>query len=66
MYSVFRQLENGELVHVAFRDDLEQAVQLVKTLNSDWPGEYEVRDSRTAAVRYVSSVGREVATEASV
>lgn len=45
MHSVFKQLENGELEHVAYRDELEQAVQLVETLSARWPGEYVVRDS---------------------
>lgn len=45
MYSVFRRLGSGEFVHVASRDELEQAVQLVEALNSIWPGEYVVRDS---------------------
>ncbi len=45
MYRVFKRLENGELEHVAFRDELEQAVQLVETLSAQWPGEYAVRDS---------------------
>jgi hypothetical protein len=42
---VFKQLENGELEHVAYRDELEQALQLVETLCAHWPGEYVVRDS---------------------
>lgn len=45
VFRVFRQLENGEFVHVASRDELEQAVQLVEALNAHWPGEYVVRDS---------------------
>jgi hypothetical protein len=45
VYSVFKQLENGELEHVAYRDELEQPVQLVEALNAHWPGEYVVRDS---------------------
>ena len=45
MYSVLKQRENGELEHVAFRDELEQAVQLIETLRAHWPGEYVVRDS---------------------
>jgi hypothetical protein len=47
VYSVFRQLWNGELLHVASRDELEQAVQLVEKLKALWPGEgeYVVRDS---------------------
>ena len=45
MYSVFKQLENGELEHVAYRDELEQAVKLVEALYAHWPEEYVVRDS---------------------
>lgn len=45
MYSVFRQVENGEFIHVASRDDIETAVQLIQALNSHWPAEYVVRDS---------------------
>ena len=45
MYRVFRQLENGEFVHVGSRDELEQAFQLVEELKVFWPGEYAVRDS---------------------
>ena len=45
MYRVFRQLENGELVHVAWRDQLEQAVTLVEAFRDGFPGEYLVRDS---------------------
>jgi hypothetical protein len=33
VYSAFKQTENGEFVHVASRNDLKQAVQLVETLN---------------------------------
>ena len=45
MYSVFKQFENGEFLHVASRDELEQAVQLVGAFKVHWPGEYAVRDS---------------------
>lgn len=51
MYNVLKQLENGEFVHVASRDELEQAVQLAQSLNVHWPGEYEVRDSPLGRVR---------------
>jgi hypothetical protein len=59
MYSVFKQLENGEFVHVASRDELGQAVNLAHALNAEWPGEYEVRDSHTALVRLMGSSARE-------
>jgi len=45
VYSVFVQLGDGEFLHVASRDDLEKAVQLVKALKASWPQEYVVRDS---------------------
>jgi hypothetical protein len=45
VYSVFVQLGDGEFLHVASRDDLEQATQLAKELNSKWPQKYVVRDS---------------------
>jgi hypothetical protein len=52
VYTAFKQLENGEFIQVASRDQLEEAVQLVDLLNAAWPGEYEVRESDTKAVRY--------------
>jgi len=45
VYSVFVQLGDGEFLHVASRDDLEKAVQLVEALKAFWPQEYVVWDS---------------------
>ena len=45
MYSVFRQLGNGEFLQVATRDELERAVQLTRGLKALWPGAYLVQDS---------------------
>jgi|HubBroStandDraft_6_1064221.scaffolds.fasta_scaffold84312_2 hypothetical protein len=59
MYNVLKQLENGEFVHVASRDELGQAVKLAHALNEEWPGEYEVRDSHTALVRLMQSSAQE-------
>jgi len=59
MYSVLKQLENGEFVHVASRDEFEQAVRLAHALNAEWPGEYEVRDSHATLVRLLWSLGCE-------
>ncbi len=56
MYSLFKQLENGEFVRVASRDDLEQAAQLAQDLNVHWPGKYEVRNSLSEVVQSTSSV----------
>jgi hypothetical protein len=55
MYSVFKQLENGEFVPVAaLLDGLPQAVELVEALSAFWPGKYEVRDSHAEAVMYLT------------
>jgi len=59
MYNVLKQLENGEFVHVASRDNLEQAVQLAESLNAEWPGDYEVRDSHSEIVRLLFSPARD-------
>ena len=45
VYSVFTKLGDGEFLYIASRDDLKQAVQLVKELDTNWPHEYVVRDS---------------------
>ena len=45
MYSVHVQLGDGEFLHVASRDELEQAVQLLEAFKTNWPGKYVVRDS---------------------
>jgi CBS domain-containing protein len=43
VYRVFRKLEHGESVHVASRDELEGAVDLVRQLKSLWPGQYLIK-----------------------
>jgi hypothetical protein len=45
VYRVFKQLKDGDFLHVATRDGLEEAVQLARALKALWPGSYEVRDS---------------------
>ncbi len=59
MYNVLKQLENGEFVDVASRDNLEQAVQLAESLNALWPGDYEVRDSHSETARLLFSLERD-------
>ena len=43
MYRVFRKVENDESLHVASRDELKQAVQLVGQLKTLWPGQYVIK-----------------------
>jgi hypothetical protein len=45
VYTVFVRLADGKFLHVASRDDLEEAKQLVQELKAYWPQEYVVRDS---------------------
>jgi hypothetical protein len=44
MYTVLTRLGNGELILVASREDMNQAVRLAQSLNASWPREYVVRD----------------------
>lgn len=55
MYTAFKQLENGEFARVASRDELEEAVQLMESLNAVWPGAYEVRESHSQTVSYATN-----------
>ena len=50
MYRVLAQLEDGEYLHVACRNELQEAVQLIEGLNAYWPREYVLRDSRGSDV----------------
>jgi CBS domain-containing protein len=43
VYRVLRKLENDESLHVACRDELEQALQLVRELKGLWPGQYVIK-----------------------
>jgi hypothetical protein len=45
MYSVFTKLSDGEFIFIQSLDEIEQAAQLVKELNANWPHDYVVRDS---------------------
>jgi hypothetical protein len=48
-YKIFRKLETGELLLLASFDDLDQAKELVQSLNEHWPGDYSVQDSVSGA-----------------
>ena len=63
MFIVLKQLENGEFVHVASRDDLQNALQLAQALKEHWPGDYEVRDSHSQLVEPAASAHRESTSE---
>ena len=57
MYSVFKQLQNGDFVLVGSRGNLEQAMHLVQALKAHWPGIYEVREGKAEVIPFPS--GRE-------
>ena len=46
MYSIFTKLEDGEFLFVASREELDQAEQVVREFNANWPNEYVIRDSQ--------------------
>jgi hypothetical protein len=52
VYKVFTKLGDGKWMYVATREDLDQAVQLVESLNASWPREYVVRDSQGNGVTF--------------
>jgi len=43
-FKVFRELDNGDLVHVATHNDVEEAEALVQALKEHWPGVYMIRE----------------------
>jgi len=47
MYTVFRKLETGDLMHIASRVSLEEACELIARIKSLWSegGEYVVQDA---------------------
>jgi hypothetical protein len=47
-YEVWRKLDNGERICVAVCGDRRQGDQLARSLNQDWPAEYEVLKVVTA------------------
>ena len=42
VYRMFKKIEDNVSVHVASRDELEQAVQLAQELKTLWPGQYVI------------------------
>jgi hypothetical protein len=46
MYRIFAQLDDGQFLFVARRDELDVAIELIDGLNAYWPREYVVRDSQ--------------------
>lgn len=55
MYKVFRVDGRNDLIEVASRQQLREALQVVEALYSHWPGEYIVRDSDGNEVFHDSS-----------
>jgi hypothetical protein len=41
-YQIVRELENGELMLVARREDKEDAARLIESLEEHWPGKYSI------------------------
>jgi hypothetical protein len=48
-YDILRRMENGEVLPIASRRDLEEAKELAESLNAYWPAEYIVRECASGA-----------------
>ena len=46
-YDILRKLENGEVLPIASRGDLDEAKELAESLNCYWPAEYIVREPQS-------------------
>jgi len=46
-FNVFRKLDDGQVLHVASRRDVEQAEHLVAELNNTFPGNYGYREANS-------------------
>jgi len=57
MYRVFVELEGGDSLFVAHREDLEEAIQLVEGLSAYWPRKYVVRDSEGCEIDLTTYTG---------
>ena len=61
MYRIFRQLENGEFLHVVSLDEFEEAVRFVEALNTLWPAKYEVRNSEGNDINFKNNLSERMA-----
>ncbi len=48
-YDILRRMENGEMLPIASRRNLEEAKELAESLNAYWPAEYIVRECASGA-----------------
>lgn len=42
-FNIFRKFEDGEILLIAWRQDMEQAEQLAREFMENWPGEYGIQ-----------------------
>jgi hypothetical protein len=43
-YKILRELDDGEFLWMASRDNPEEAKQLIESFREHWPGEYVIRE----------------------
>jgi hypothetical protein len=53
-FNVYRRLDNGEIVHVAWRREAEQADKLMQDLNEMWPGHYGYLEAEGEPLSFVA------------
>ena len=45
LYHLFRKLQDGEYLHIGSREALEDTQKLLEAFNSEWPGDYIIKDA---------------------
>lgn len=40
---IFRKFDDGDILLIAWRADINEAEELIKKFNEDWPGDYGTR-----------------------
>ena len=48
-YEIVRRIEDDQIISVATQSDLQAAVQLIESLNAEWPGNYSIREGSTGS-----------------
>ena len=43
-FSILRRLDNNQLLHVGWRETLDEAQQLITNLNEHWPADYSIEE----------------------
>jgi len=57
-YNIYRKLDDGQELHIAWRPNKESAERLVEELTDSWPAEYGIREAASRPQAPVPYTGR--------